>query len=70
MTLTLSVQNMHCEACARRVTTVVQKKHPGAQVKVDLAADTVSIEGGVDAQAVVAALEDAGYPVKAIHEAR
>lgn len=70
MTLTLSVKNMHCEACARRVTTVIQKKQPAARVNVDLGAERVTVDGEVDAQTVVAALETAGYPVSHVNEAR
>lgn len=70
MTLTLTVDNMHCEACVRRVTTVIQKKGADITVAVDLSASTVKVDGAPDAKAVVAALETAGYPVKAIQEAR
>jgi copper chaperone len=63
--LTLSVDNIHCEACARRVTNALLKAAPQAAVTVDVPTGRVTI-GGVSAPRadLEAALKAAGYPVR------
>lgn len=68
--LNLSVENMHCEACARRVTILIQRESPEAGVKVAISDKRVTVDGQVDTEALVAALAAAGYPVTAINETR
>lgn len=58
----LSVHDMSCGHCVKAVTAAVQAVSPGAEVEVDLAAGTVRISGGVDADAALRAIQDAGYP--------
>jgi copper chaperone len=59
---TLKVENIHCESCAKRVTTVIGKVAPDAAVTVDVPTGAVTVAGAADMPAVVAALDKAGYP--------
>ena len=58
------VEGMSCNHCVGTITRAVQQVDPGAKVSADIAAQSVSVESGADAQAVRAAIEAAGYPVK------
>jgi copper chaperone len=57
-----NVQGMSCGGCANRVTKAVQAVDPSAQVKVDLARQTVSVESTVGRELLTSALTAAGYP--------
>jgi copper chaperone len=59
----LNVQKMTCGHCVRAVTQAVQGVAPGAQVDVDLAQQTVRVQGATDVAAVTKAIEDEGYTV-------
>ncbi|MGQ3027834.1 MAG: heavy-metal-associated domain-containing protein [Ferrovibrionaceae bacterium] len=60
--LHLEVSGMTCGGCARSVTRAVQAVPGVSQVAVDLAAATVTVEGGAP-DAIRAAIERAGYAV-------
>lgn len=62
MTTSYSVSGMTCEHCVRSVTEEVSEV-PGVEaVAVDLASGRLVIQGaGVDADAVRAAVDEAGY---------
>ncbi|WEK49901.1 MAG: heavy-metal-associated domain-containing protein [Candidatus Kaistia colombiensis] len=60
--LTLKVKDMSCGHCVATVTKTVKGLDPVAEVATDLASRTVRVESGVDAAAITAALEEAGYP--------
>lgn len=63
-TTTYDVDGMSCEHCVRAITGEVSKLDRVARVEVDLAGKTVAVSGeAVDAAAVRAAIEDAGYSV-------
>lgn len=62
---TFSVTGMSCGHCVSAVTRAVQQVDAGANVQVDLDKQTVAVTGGASADAVKAAIEQAGYPVKA-----
>jgi len=64
--LNLNVEGMTCGGCARSVERAVKGAVPGAAVTVDLAAGRVAVEGaaGTEAEAVVAAIEEAGFSAK------
>jgi copper chaperone CopZ len=62
MSLILAVSNIHCESCAKRVTLAIQKAEPEAKTTVDVATGRVTVENGQAVEAIVAALEKAGYP--------
>ena len=60
-----AVQGMTCDHCARAVTSEVSKIPGVTDVKVDVAAGRVTVEGDdqVTDDAVTAAVEEAGYEV-------
>ena len=60
MSDTYSVLGMTCGGCAKSVTNAILDVAPGAQVDVDLAAKTVTVDGA-DEGAVKQAVEDAGF---------
>ncbi|MFP3891694.1 heavy-metal-associated domain-containing protein [uncultured Ralstonia sp.] len=62
---TFSVEGMSCGHCVAAVTRAVQKVDAGAQVQVDLSRQTVVVQSGAGADVLKAAIEEAGYPVKA-----
>ena len=62
---TFSVTGMSCGHCVSAVTRAVQQVDVGANVQVDLDKQTVAVTSGASADAVKAAIEQAGYPVKA-----
>lgn len=57
------VPNMTCGHCVARVTKALQSADHRAQVQVDLASKTVSVESTESDAALRNALGDAGYPV-------
>ncbi len=57
-----NVQGMSCGGCASRVTRAVQAADPLAQVQIDLARQTVSVESTVEREVLTNALTAAGYP--------
>jgi len=56
------IDNMTCGGCARSVTKAIQSVDPQAKVDIDLTTKRINIESGADESAVVAVLEDVGYP--------
>ncbi|HWV06779.1 MAG: cation transporter [Ralstonia sp.] len=62
---TFSVSGMSCGHCVSAVTRAVQQVDAAANVKVDLDKQTVAVTSGASTDAVKAAIEQAGYPVKA-----
>lgn len=62
---TLSVEGMACGSCEETVENAVAELDGAASVEADNTTDTVEIEGDVDADAAVDAIEDAGYTVDA-----
>ena len=58
---TYRVNGMTCGGCANAVTRAIKAAAPAAEVKVDLGAKTVSVEGAVAAETVKAAVKDAGF---------
>jgi copper chaperone len=64
--LTLNIKDMSCGHCVATVLKTVKALDPAAEVGTDLASKTVRIESRAEPGAIVAALEDAGYPSIAI----
>ncbi len=58
---TYRVNGMTCGGCANAVTRAIKAAAPAAEVKVDLSAKTVSVEGNVAAETVKTAVKDAGF---------
>ena len=63
---TFSVEGMSCGHCVSAVTRAVQQVDAAASVQVDLSKQTVTVTSGAATDAVKAAIEQAGYPVKAV----
>lgn len=63
---TFSVEGMRCGHCVSAVTRAVQQVDAGANVQVDLSRQTVAVTSGASVDALKAAIEQAGYPVKAV----
>lgn len=55
------VNGMTCQGCVNAVTKAIKAAAPAAEVKVDLGAKTVSVEGAIAAETVQAAVKDAGF---------
>ena len=62
----LNVEKMSCNHCVRSVTQAVHEVQPAAQVEVDLAQQTVRVQGATDAVAVTKAIEAEGYTVRVV----
>jgi copper chaperone len=60
----LNVEKMTCNHCVRSVTQAVQAVAPDAQVEVDLAQQTVRVQGAMDTDSISQAIEDEGYTVR------
>jgi copper ion binding protein len=64
--ITYSVPGMSCEHCRRAVTSEVSTITGVESVDVDLDAKTVTVSGEpLDEQAIIAAIDEAGYEVAA-----
>jgi copper chaperone len=59
---TLSIPDMTCAHCKQRVETALSAVPDAGRVTVDLAGRTVQVAGPAAADALVAALDRAGYP--------
>ena len=60
----LQVEGMTCGSCVRHVNAALAPVAGVAEVEVDLAAGRVRVAGDADLQALLAALQDAGYPAR------
>lgn len=58
----LQVETMTCGGCASRVTRAILVSDSAAKVNVDLKSKLVRIESDLDAEALAAAVSEAGYP--------
>lgn len=61
-----NVQGMTCGHCSRAVTQAVQALDAQAQVEVDLAGKQVSVESGLTAEQILAAIREEGYEAQAL----
>ena len=64
MSMTLNVEGMSCQHCVANVKKAVEALDGVDNVEVDLEAGKVAVEGSADADAVKAAITQAGYTVK------
>ncbi|MBD2436322.1 heavy-metal-associated domain-containing protein [Nostoc sp. FACHB-110] len=62
MTLTLTVPNMACSACANNITNAVKTVDANAVVEADPKTKLVNVETHVSEQTIKEALAEAGYP--------
>ena len=63
--LRFQVQGMTCDHCVQSVTKAVQSVDAKAQVQIDLAGKSVSVEGSDRKDAIAEAIRTAGYEVLA-----
>lgn len=65
-TIDLEVQGMSCNSCVKHVTQALQTLSGVQHVDVDLPSGHVKVSGALptDAQALISALDAAGYPAK------
>lgn len=61
-----SVSGMKCGGCIARATEAVSKLPGFVEARFDLAAKSAVVKGRVDPQAVIRALNGAGYPAKLV----
>lgn len=59
-----AVDNMSCGHCVASITRALRALDPQAEVRVDLAAATVEVEGRIDSGQAVAAMAAEGYPAR------
>ncbi len=57
-----SVQNMKCGGCIAKATEALAKLPGYESAEFDLKGGTAVVKGAVEANAVIRALADAGYP--------
>lgn len=63
-TVELMVEGMTCGHCVKHVDEALRPLAGVQSVDVDLASGTVRVTGPVDSAALIAALDDAGYPAR------
>jgi copper chaperone CopZ len=63
-TVELQVEAMTCESCIKHVSAALMPLNGVQSVQVDLQTGRVRVTGAADSKALVAALDDAGYPAK------
>jgi len=68
-TIDLQVQGMTCGSCVRHVTQALTPVAGVDRVEVDLNTGLVRVEGNTDSTALIAALDDAGYPAQVANNA-
>lgn len=56
------IDNMTCGGCAKSVTKAIHSIDPQAKVDIDPTMKRVNVDSGADESAMVAVLEDVGYP--------
>jgi copper chaperone len=64
MTSVFTVEKIHCDACARRVTNAVLKVAPTAKVAVDVKSGRVTVDAADVPAGIAEAITAAGYPAK------
>jgi copper chaperone len=65
MSTTLTVEGMSCEHCEQTVTEALSGVDGVESVAVDREDERATVEGDAEADALVAAVEDAGYTASA-----
>lgn len=63
-TVELQVQGMSCGSCVKHVTEALRPLEGVSDVTVDLQAGRVKVSGDSDNHALLAVLQDAGYPAR------
>ena len=68
-TINLQVQGMTCGGCVRHVNQALSHVAGVDAVDVDLKSGLVRVESSADSNALLAALDDAGYPAQLASQA-
>lgn len=58
------VPDMSCAKCVSHITDTIHELDGKAEVSIDLASKRVEVQSTKDPQAIMAALEEAGYPAQ------
>ncbi|CAE6849340.1 hypothetical protein R69927_07070 [Paraburkholderia domus] len=66
MTIEFQVEGMSCQHCVAAVMNAIREHDETAQVQVDLASGRVAVESAQPADALKAAIDEAGYTVTAV----
>ena len=64
-TRTYNVPDISCDHCKQSIEKEVSQLEGVASVEVDVQAKTVTVSGELDAQAIISAIDEAGYEVAA-----
>lgn len=64
-TRTYNVPDISCDHCKQSIEKEVSQLQGVASVEVDVQAKTVTVTGELDEQAIVSAIDEAGYEVAA-----
>ncbi len=64
--LKLKVEEMSCGHCVKAVTEAANSVSDVGKVDVDLAGGLVTVSGDPDSAAVIAAIEEAGFPAQQV----
>ena len=62
--LTFHIPGMTCGGCAGAVTRAIQRTDPHASVRIDVAQREITITSSATEKALLAALQQAGYPAE------
>jgi copper chaperone len=66
MTIEFHVEGMSCQHCVAAVTNAIREHDAAAQVQVDLGSGRVKVDSAQPADALKAAIDEAGYTVTAV----
>jgi copper chaperone len=66
MTIEFQVEGMSCQHCVAAVTNAIREHDAAALVQVDLAAGRVVVDSAQTVDELTAAIDEAGYMVKAV----
>jgi len=64
MIANFEVENMKCNGCTNRILTSLQTIKGVEQVSINLELATISVEGTLDRDEIIAKLNELGYPEK------
>jgi copper chaperone len=64
-TVTYNVPDISCQHCKQSIEGEVSQLEGVASVEVDVQAKTVTVTGELDEQAIIGAIDEAGYEVGA-----
>jgi copper chaperone len=62
-----TVSGMTCGGCIKAVTNAIQFADPLAQVKIDLASQTIELETQLNSNEAQQLIADAGFPIVSTH---